>query len=77
MDQTVSWIATAATIIAACFTASNLGSRVTGIGFIIFTIGSIAWIWIRGGGCLVFGRGTLREILSGCTVLNLTTPTNA
>lgn len=43
MDQTASWIATAATIIAACFTASNLGSRVTGIGFIIFTIGSIAW----------------------------------
>jgi hypothetical protein len=43
MDQTVSWIATAATIIAACFTASNLGSRITGIGFIIFTIGSIAW----------------------------------
>lgn len=43
MDQTVSWIATAATIIAACFTASNLGSRITGIGFIIFTLGSIAW----------------------------------
>ncbi|GAA4009223.1 PRC-barrel domain containing protein [Sphingomonas humi] len=43
MDQTASWIATAATIIAACFTASNLGSRVTGIGFIIFTVGSIAW----------------------------------
>lgn len=43
MDQTASWIATAATIIAACFTASNLGSRVTGIGFIIFTIGSLAW----------------------------------
>jgi hypothetical protein len=43
MDQTVSWIATAATILAACFTASNLGSRITGIGFIIFTIGSIAW----------------------------------
>lgn len=43
MDQTASWIATAATIIAACFTASNLGSRITGIGFIIFTLGSIAW----------------------------------
>jgi hypothetical protein len=43
MDQTVSWIATAATILAACFTASNLGSRITGIGFIIFTVGSIAW----------------------------------
>jgi hypothetical protein len=43
MDQTVSWVATAATILAACFTASNLGSRITGIGFIIFTVGSIAW----------------------------------
>ncbi|WP_300974661.1 PRC-barrel domain-containing protein [Sphingomonas sp. LHG3406-1] len=43
MDQLASWVATAATIIAACFTASNLGSRITGIGFIIFTIGSIAW----------------------------------
>jgi hypothetical protein len=43
MDQTVSWVATVATILAACFTASNLGSRVTGIGFIIFTVGSIAW----------------------------------
>lgn len=43
MDQTASWIATAATILAACFTASNLGSRITGIGFIIFTVGSSAW----------------------------------
>lgn len=43
MDQYVSWVATAATIIAACMTASNLGSRVTGYGFAVFTIGSIAW----------------------------------
>jgi hypothetical protein len=43
MDQTVSWIATAATIFAACLTASNLGSRITGYGFIVFTVGSIAW----------------------------------
>lgn len=43
MDQTASWIATAATIFAACLTASNLGSRITGYGFIVFTIGSIAW----------------------------------
>ena len=33
MDQTVSWVATAATIVAACMTASNLGSRITGYGF--------------------------------------------
>jgi hypothetical protein len=44
MADTISWIATAATIIAACMTASNLGSRVTGFGFAVFTIGSIAWL---------------------------------
>ena len=43
MDQLASWVATAATIFAACLTASNLGSRITGYGFIVFTIGSIAW----------------------------------
>ena len=43
MDNLASWIATAATILAACLTASNLGSRITGYGFIIFTVGSIAW----------------------------------
>ncbi len=44
MDQTISWIATAATIVAASITASNLGSRITGYGFIVFTFGSIAWL---------------------------------
>ena len=44
MDSSVSWIATAATIVAACMTASNLGSRITGYGFGVFTIGSIAWL---------------------------------
>lgn len=43
MEQTISWVATAATIIAASITASNLGSRITGYGFIVFTAGSIAW----------------------------------
>ena len=44
MDNLASWIATAATIIAACMTASNLGSRITGYGFAVFTVGSIAWL---------------------------------
>jgi len=44
METTVSWIATAATITAACMTASNLGARITGYGFAVFTIGSIAWL---------------------------------
>jgi len=44
MENTVSWIATAATIAAACMTASNLGSRITGYGFAVFTLGSLAWL---------------------------------
>lgn len=37
------WIAPIATTIAAMMTASNLGSRVTGWGFVVFTVGSLAW----------------------------------
>lgn len=44
MEQTISWIATVATIVAACLTASNLGSRITGFGFAVFTLGSVAWL---------------------------------
>ena len=44
MDNAISWLATVATIIAATLTASNLGARITGTGFIIFTVGSIAWL---------------------------------
>jgi len=37
------WVAPIATMIAAMMTAANLGARVTGWGFVIFTIGSICW----------------------------------
>lgn len=37
------WIAPIATTIAALMTAANLGSRVTGWGFVLFTVGSLAW----------------------------------
>lgn len=43
MEQIVAWIAPAATMIAAMMTAANLGTRVTGWGFIVFTVGSIGW----------------------------------
>ena len=43
METYASWIASAATMIAAMMTAANLGTRVTGWGFVVFTIGSIAW----------------------------------
>lgn len=44
MTHLISWVATAATIIAACMTASNLGSRVSDFGFAVFTLGSVAWL---------------------------------
>ncbi len=44
MTDTISWIATIATIVAASMTASNLGSRITGYGFAVFLIGSLSWL---------------------------------
>lgn len=40
------WIAPAATMIAAMMTAANLGTRVTGWGFAVFALGSVAWILV-------------------------------
>ena len=44
MADTISWVATVATIVAASMTAANLGSRVTGYGFCVFLVGSLAWL---------------------------------
>ncbi|WP_116089607.1 PRC-barrel domain-containing protein [Sphingomonas crusticola] len=38
------WIAPAATMIAAIMTAANLGTRITGWGFVVFSVGAVAWI---------------------------------
>ena len=46
MANTISWIATALTVIAAFMTAANLGSRITGYGFAVFTLGAICWITV-------------------------------
>lgn len=43
MEQIASILAPVATTLAALIVASNFGARVTGWGFVIFTIGSIAW----------------------------------
>ncbi len=43
MEQSAAWIAPIATMLAAMMTAANLGARVTGWGFVIFTIGSVGW----------------------------------
>lgn len=44
MTDSISWVATIATIIAASMTAANLGSRITGYGFCVFLAGSLAWL---------------------------------
>jgi hypothetical protein len=44
MPDTISWVATVATILAASITASNLGPRITGYGFAVFTLGALCWI---------------------------------
>ena len=38
------WLAPVATMIAAIMTASNLGARITGWGFVVFAVGSTAWM---------------------------------
>lgn len=43
MEQIASVLAPVATTLAALIVASNLGARITGFGFIIFTIGSVSW----------------------------------
>lgn len=43
MSDIAGWVAAAATVIAAMMTAANLGSRVTGYGFIVFVVGSLCW----------------------------------
>lgn len=44
MADIVPWIATVATIVAASMTAANFGARITGYGFCVFLLGSIAWV---------------------------------
>jgi hypothetical protein len=46
MADTISWIATFATVFAALMTASNLGSRITGYGFALFALGALCWIGV-------------------------------
>ncbi len=38
------WIASAATVGGAVMTCANLGTRVTGWGFVVFAVGSAAWM---------------------------------
>jgi len=72
LENIASWVAPIATMVAAMMTAANLGARITGWGFIVFTIGSIGWsvvaiatgqqnlLWTNGFLTLVNGVGIWR-----------------
>lgn len=62
MAEILNWIAPVATIIAAMMTAANLGARITGWGFLIFLVASLAWTAIgasTGQGSLVYANAFL------------------
>ena len=67
MTDILPWVATAATVTAATMTASNLGSRITGYGFIVFTAGSVCWLTIG----LTTGQSALLWTNVVLTFLNL------
>ncbi|HUE78596.1 MAG TPA: PRC-barrel domain containing protein [Sphingomicrobium sp.] len=67
METSLSWVATIATVTAASIVASNLGARITGYGFIIFTIGSLAWLALG----LMTGQPALMWTNIALTFLNL------
>ena len=61
------WIAPVATMMAAMMTAANLGARVTGWGFVVFTVGSICWSLIG----LSTGQTNLVATNGFLTVVNI------
>jgi sporulation protein YlmC with PRC-barrel domain len=67
LESAAGWIAPVATMIAAMMTAANLGARITGWGFVIFTVGSIAWSTVG----LASGQTNLLATNGFLTVVNL------
>jgi hypothetical protein len=67
MADSISWVATIATIIAASMTAANLGSRITGYGFCVFLAGSLSWLAVG----LITGQPALTWTNAVLTLLNM------
>lgn len=70
MEQIAGWVAPIATTLAAVLVAANLGARVTGVGFIVFSVGSIAWMVIG----FATGQGNLlwqNAVLLGINALGV------
>jgi hypothetical protein len=67
LNEIAQWLAPTATMIAAMMTAVNLGARVTGWGFVVFTVGSIAWTTVG----VASGQTSLIVANGFLTVINL------
>ncbi|WP_322099077.1 PRC-barrel domain-containing protein [Novosphingobium terrae] len=67
LDDLPAWIAPAATMIAAIMTAANLGARVTGWSFVVFTLGSVCWSWVG----IASGQTNLLASNGLLTIVNL------
>lgn len=67
MIDYIPWIATALTIVAATMTAANLGTRITGYGFLVFLLGSLSW-FAHG---LISGQPALTWTNAVLTLLNV------
>ena len=67
LNDIAGWVAPIATMIAAMMTAANLGARVTGWGFVVFTVGSLCWCAVG----LSSGQGNLLASNAFLTLVNL------
>lgn len=67
MESIAGWVAPIATMIAAMMTAANLGARVTGWGFVVFVVGSIAWTTVG----IASGQTNLIAANAFLTLVNL------
>ena len=67
MEDAAGWIAPIATMIAAMMTAANLGPRLTGWGFVVFTVGSLAWSTVA----IATGQANLLWTNGFLTLVNL------
>lgn len=67
MEEPAGWVASAATMIAAVMVAANLGSRVTGWGFVVFTVGSVSWSLVA----VISGQNSLLLTNGFLTLVNI------
>lgn len=67
LEEGAGLVAAIATMVAAMMTAANLGARVTGWGFVVFTLGSVCWSTVG----ILSGQSDLMATNLFLTLVNL------